>query len=90
LATTTLRAISLIQTFAAIFYTQFTLSKESICMQRKGSYARCLREFHDEELWLTIEVLCFWLYFVAVIFYIFKFQLYGWCCPKKGKTDLAK
>jgi hypothetical protein len=59
-------------------------------MQRKGSYARCLREFHDEELWLTIEVLCFWLYFVAVIFYIFKFQLYGWCCPKKGKTDLAK
>jgi hypothetical protein len=59
-------------------------------MQRKGSYARCLREFYDEELWLTIEVLCFWLYFVAIVLYIFKMQMVGWCCQKKGKNDLAK
>ena len=63
-------ASSLMITFTCVFYAQYTLCNESVCMQRKGLLTRCLREFHSEELWVSIEVICFWLYMIAIMCFI--------------------
>jgi hypothetical protein len=91
MGSTIFRMASVCQSFLAMFNAMYVLSASSLCMQRKGDYVLCLEVMHAEEVWLSLEVICFWVYMLSIALYIGFHQCRGWCISKEGtKSDLTK
>ena len=91
-----LATISVFVYQGAVFYAQKVLADEIVtCGYEDGSADEYFCKYEplrgNNQVWLVIETLCFYLYVLAAVAYICWRQLYGSCCKNaSAKSDMSK
>ena len=76
---------NIFQIFCAIFFAQWVLGTQRTCLSDAydKNFYQCLHELYREELWLTIETICFYIYMFSVMIFLFKHSMQEIIFPKE-------